>query len=277
MSPRPPHNYKDMTGEKIGRWTVLEKSGITDNNTVKWLCRCVCGTERIVGGEKLRQGKSMSCGCGNAEDMTGSVYGCWSPQDLKRKLLEKTLVKMVWAVVRPKNIKNVDGPRVVVAWCHMYDDAVEFAQSVNVPGTEIVRTDIHLVTNTNDELDARVFLTGEEADEYIERADKRLEWRCVCEDCGATRYLTRGQLKKKTPPKCHCDPDYGNTYSLPLMGTTIGTWEVIRRYGTNEYRLALWECRCLECGDIRVLTSSSIKGGAKCTNEKCAHREKTTP
>ena len=48
-----PHNYKDMKGKKVGRWTVLEKAGTSNINTVNWLCRCDCGTERVVRGDAL--------------------------------------------------------------------------------------------------------------------------------------------------------------------------------------------------------------------------------
>lgn len=264
-----PHNYKDMRGKRVGKWTVLKKAGVSNTNTICWLCLCDCGTERVVRGEKLRQEKSMSCGCGNAQDMTGTVYGCWEPQELKRKFLEKSCMNDVWAVVRPKNIKNVDGDRIVVAWFHLHTDALEVLGSVNVPGAEVIETTVYLAVNIDDELDAAIFLSEEETDEYIERTQNRLEWRCICQECGAARYLTRAQLKKKEPPKCQCDPNYGNTYSAPLLGETVGIWEVVQRYGTNEHRLALWECRCTECGEIRILTSTSIKDGAPCSNSKC--------
>lgn len=47
-------------GSEFGRWTVIEpgKPGV---RTV--LCRCACGTEKRVGVDNLRLGKSQSCGC----------------------------------------------------------------------------------------------------------------------------------------------------------------------------------------------------------------------
>lgn len=48
----------DMTGQRFGRWTVLEHAGGT-----RWLCRCDCGTEKPVSGDTLRSGRSKSCGC----------------------------------------------------------------------------------------------------------------------------------------------------------------------------------------------------------------------
>lgn len=67
----------DITGQRFGRWTVLEYA-----NHSKWLCKCDCGVERSVYGPDLKSGKSKSCGCYNLDalqsralDLTGSQYG----------------------------------------------------------------------------------------------------------------------------------------------------------------------------------------------------------
>ena len=52
----------DLTGQKIGRWTVLEKAP-SKNRIVYWLCQCDCGTIKEVRGQCLREGESISCGC----------------------------------------------------------------------------------------------------------------------------------------------------------------------------------------------------------------------
>jgi hypothetical protein len=46
-----------MDGEKIGRWTVLEKLG------ANWTCRCECGVQRAVNKYSLANGDTRSCGC----------------------------------------------------------------------------------------------------------------------------------------------------------------------------------------------------------------------
>lgn len=53
---------KDMLGLRFGRWTVKARSG-PHLGKVAWLCKCDCGTERIVSGIGLRRGTSNSCGC----------------------------------------------------------------------------------------------------------------------------------------------------------------------------------------------------------------------
>ena len=51
--------FIDITGQRFGRWLVLNKSekyGYFD-------CVCDCGTKRAVCGFALRKGQSQSCGC----------------------------------------------------------------------------------------------------------------------------------------------------------------------------------------------------------------------
>jgi hypothetical protein len=52
----------DITGMRFGRWAVLARWLERDKGTF-WLCRCRCGTERIVDGNNLRRDLSKSCGC----------------------------------------------------------------------------------------------------------------------------------------------------------------------------------------------------------------------
>lgn len=79
--------YIDITGQRFGRWTVIN---ITDKRTknrgIIWHCRCDCGNEKDVPGESLRRGDSTSCGCVQKEkaaalcrqkrlDLTGQRFG----------------------------------------------------------------------------------------------------------------------------------------------------------------------------------------------------------
>jgi hypothetical protein len=56
----------DITGLTFGSWTVV---GATDSASrqKRWLCRCVCGTQREVVGTSLRSGASTNCGCKRRE------------------------------------------------------------------------------------------------------------------------------------------------------------------------------------------------------------------
>ena len=57
-------------GKRFGRWTVIERAGSTKQYAALWKCVCDCGTERLVRGTALKNGKSVSCGCVNNEAHT---------------------------------------------------------------------------------------------------------------------------------------------------------------------------------------------------------------
>lgn len=59
--------FKDLTGQRIGRWTVLRRDGVYKHGGAQWLCRCECGNEKTVGAQALASGQSQSCGCLNAD------------------------------------------------------------------------------------------------------------------------------------------------------------------------------------------------------------------
>ena len=57
-----------MTGQKIGRLTVLYQDSLIHKDEAYWICRCDCGTiTSPVRGSALRNGHTLSCGCLNSK------------------------------------------------------------------------------------------------------------------------------------------------------------------------------------------------------------------
>ena len=52
----------DITGQRFGRLTVIEKIP-SKNSNARWLCKCDCGKYTDVLGTTLRRGETKSCGC----------------------------------------------------------------------------------------------------------------------------------------------------------------------------------------------------------------------
>jgi len=51
----------DLTGKRVGRLVVVEKSH--SDNGVFWKCQCDCGTEKAINTSTLNGGNVKSCGC----------------------------------------------------------------------------------------------------------------------------------------------------------------------------------------------------------------------
>jgi hypothetical protein len=58
----PRYNFIDRTGQRFGRWVVVSRAP-NHLHGAQWLCRCDCGTERVVAASRLARGRSQSCGC----------------------------------------------------------------------------------------------------------------------------------------------------------------------------------------------------------------------
>lgn len=58
------HNFKDITGQRFGRLTVLYRCPENaKDRKAQWVCKCDCGNIVIVTGKNLRIGNTKSCGC----------------------------------------------------------------------------------------------------------------------------------------------------------------------------------------------------------------------
>jgi len=89
----------DITGQKFGRLTAIERTGSNKSNHAVWLFECECGNFKNIVGKSVTKGKTQSCGCYNIEKikqrttthgMTKNhpLYGVWRSM-IDRCYLEK--------------------------------------------------------------------------------------------------------------------------------------------------------------------------------------------
>lgn len=76
--------FTDLTGQRFGNLTVLEKMPETQNRYCLWRCRCACGGEILVNTKHLKRGTVTNCGCipkttakngSIREDLAGKRFG----------------------------------------------------------------------------------------------------------------------------------------------------------------------------------------------------------
>lgn len=56
-------NFKDITGQRFGKWIALKRVESDKYGCSRWLCKCDCGTIKPVSADTLKRGTSISCGC----------------------------------------------------------------------------------------------------------------------------------------------------------------------------------------------------------------------
>lgn len=93
----------ELTGQRYGRLTVisLDTTRVARRNGKMWLCRCDCGARASVSGERLRNGRTRSCGCLRVE-MRGTqtlthgmskspTWNCW--QRMRRRCYDPNSIQ----------------------------------------------------------------------------------------------------------------------------------------------------------------------------------------
>ncbi len=87
-------NFIDLTGKTYNRWAVIERAKNDRLNQVCWLCKCSCGTTRVVTGTSLKSGQSKSCGCLRIEQLRrGPRF---------RHGMSKTRTHRIWCGIRSR-------------------------------------------------------------------------------------------------------------------------------------------------------------------------------
>ena len=55
--------FRELTGQKFGRLTVIRFAGKDKHGRSTWLCRCECGKQTTIEMSQLVTGHTLSCGC----------------------------------------------------------------------------------------------------------------------------------------------------------------------------------------------------------------------
>ena len=66
--------FKDLTGNRYGRLTVVRFFGRNPSGTYLWECLCDCGRVTLVSRNNLTSTHTLSCGCLQSEMHTGGEY-----------------------------------------------------------------------------------------------------------------------------------------------------------------------------------------------------------
>lgn len=130
----------DLTGQRFGRLTVIERAGKTPQGRAKWKCKCDCGKVVNVTGTNLRTGETTSCGCFGVECATARIVGFQTKHSKCATRLYSIWKNMKQRCVNPHNTYYCNyggrGIKVCSEWEHdfqsFYDWAVAHGYSDNL-------------------------------------------------------------------------------------------------------------------------------------------------
>lgn len=235
-----PRPKKIFAGQQYGYWTVLEDAGKVGSNHC-YLCRCVCGKEKLVAGSSLRSGGSTNCGCkrdnhrSNGINLTGQTIG-------------------LWQVLAPAE-RNAHGRKQYLCRCAC--------------GNECLVLESALLRGTSKscgcwrkkEEESGIDLTGRTFGYWTvlgpaEKKKKGVQYyRCRCV-CGKEYNIPENSLRAGKSKSCGCKDESAEN----LTGRTFGYWTVLDRAEPGPKGLSRYLCRC-RCGKEKILQAQSLKNG----------------
>lgn len=65
----------NLAGRRFGDLTVVSEGPPDDKGRARWLCRCDCGSEKLILRTNLRPGGAVSCGCRSRRELAGQRFG----------------------------------------------------------------------------------------------------------------------------------------------------------------------------------------------------------
>ena len=245
-------SFIDLTGNRFGRWTVLERDTSKNKKNIYWICKCDCGTIRSVAGTSLRSGISVSCGC--EKDEKTSIRTRNSAEDLTGKRFGK------WVVLRRDLSDNQNSKR-GARWICRCDCGTE--KSVLGYSLKFGRSTSCGCDNRNRYID----LTGQRygkltvlrRDTETNHKGKSVWWICQC-DCGNIVSVSSGRLRSGQTQSCGC-LRYAKRerQTDDLVGKQFGFWTVLSK-DSSKKRESFYICQC-KCGTIKSVSASSLKRG----------------
>ena len=226
----PVNKTKDV-GRVFGEWTIIETLG-----KGKVLCRCSCGTERVVYKKSLVIGATKSCGCKRTEnfrrsvtdDLTGVRFGAW--EVIKELGSGYVDCRCDCGTVRRIHKPALKSGATTSCGCESRGKAA----SKNIENHSLIGKTFNELT-------------------VIEELGGGLI-RCKC-SCG-NEYIGRKQsIKSGHTKSCGCKT-YSSEYRVDnKVGEVYGEWEIIEELGNNKVR-----CRC-SCGTERILRKDTVVQG----------------
>ena len=258
--PRGDYKFQDLTGQRFGKLTVIERAPnhITKggNSLVCWKCKCDCGNVKTVTACHLRNGHSMSCGdCENQkhalDDLSGQQFGYLTVLRQAANHVSKGGNSFVaWECVCDcGNNKIVTANHLKTGHTQSCGQCGKFEHNVDFTGRKF----------------GRLTVIGKSEDFYVyPNGDKDFKWICKC-DCGNTT-VTRGNILRNTRfnQSCGCWRKEESIIESDMLNKRFGKCVVLskadRIYVNATATVDAWNCLC-DCGNKFVARGPQLRFG----------------
>jgi len=186
--------FIDLTGQKFGRLTVIEKASIK-NKQILWKCLCDCGNEKIVLGNSLKKGLTKSCGCigkeGKFQNLIGQVFGRLTVISLEKRIKKGKHYQHYWLCKC-----ECGNDKIVESHSLLYDNT----KSCGCLMKERVR-ESNFINLTGQRFGRLLVINEVPTPDNVKT--KRTHWKCIC-DCGNELIVNASSLRNGNTQSCGC-------------------------------------------------------------------------
>ena len=102
--------FIDLTGQRFGRLTVIERAKSGSSGRARWLCKCDCGNQIVTDALDLRRGTTRSCGCICKEIMLSALKK--NIETNARGFVCGTCAALLNGTIRKDNTTGIRGVRI---------------------------------------------------------------------------------------------------------------------------------------------------------------------
>lgn len=90
-------NAEELVGKTFGRLIVISKYSQNKHGQWQYLCKCECGTEKVILGYSFKNSKTISCGCYQkqivSETQSGANSHFWIDGRTQQNELDRTKIR----------------------------------------------------------------------------------------------------------------------------------------------------------------------------------------
>ena len=271
------NSYKKIEiGDKYGYWTVKGYAGKQGSkNKDYWNCDCVCGCNKDVLGETLKNGRSTSCGCLRKEKLQDVAVNrrknFFSPGDKVGN----------WIILgfygkNPYDETKAANTYLCECDCPWHTSKVLYASHLHVENSKSCKKCATFNDLTGKKF-GKLSVLKLDMDRINTDAKNRIYYVCQC-DCGKILSVRQDSLTSRGDnASCGCTEFNDLSGQIFDMLTVISYYDTIEIKGeTYTAHKRRWKCQC-SCGNIIIVREDNllngISGSCGCRKESISEQK----
>ena len=239
-------------GERFERLKIIAFDHQDSRYKFYYLCRCDCGTEKVIRYSHLKNGKIVSCG------------KCYKPQEK----LVKSLIGIPCGRLMP--VERLEGNKYRCK-CECGNEVVVSAGNLRTKNTQScgclqkeIASKVSKKTNKGKYKDLSKDKFERLKPLKIDHVENGIPyWLCKC-DCGSEVVVRRDYLTDGVTKSCGClRRDTSHARGEDLTGQSWNMLTAVEYAGRINGR-TMWKFRC-DCGNERIYDPNKVKNGCICS------------